>query len=342
MKKVWKLVLLGLTTVALAAGCSSKESETAVEEVQDSVVLGQYKGVTYTPVVIDITDEDVEGELQSFVDTYPTYVEVDRPAEEGDTVNIDYVGLKDGVAFDGGTYSGYDLVLGSGTFIDGFEDGLIGVKTGDELDLNLTFPEDYYSEDLAGQDVIFAVTVNGVYETVESTLDDEFVAEYTDYTTVEELRDAIKTAMEEEVAQYALYQKQDDVFQKVMDDSQVTVSDTSVEEYFNSQYEAYEQQAAMYGMDMDTFVTIYGMDLDEFKSQLMDIAEEATKQNLVIRAIADAEGITVDDTDREELALSFGYDDAASMIDYAGQDTVDNYIYAEKVITYIADEAVAE
>lgn len=145
------------------------------------MTLGEYKGVAYTPASVEITDEQVDKEVQKLADS--NLVEVDRPAAEGDTVNIDYVGKKDGVAFDGGTASGYDLKLGSNTFIDGFEDGLIGAVKGQKLDLDLTFPEGYPSEDLAGQAVVFEVTVNAVK--TPSELNDDLVRANTDYKTLE-------------------------------------------------------------------------------------------------------------------------------------------------------------
>ena len=139
--------------------------------------LGEYKGVSVLVQSTEVTDEEVEEEIQKNLDDNPDFVEVDRPAEEGDTVNIDYKGTQDGVEFAGGTGEDTDLVLGSGDFIDGFEDGLIGAVKGETRELDLTFPEDYHEEALAGQAVVFEVTVNAVKEEQAAVLDDAFASE---------------------------------------------------------------------------------------------------------------------------------------------------------------------
>lgn len=308
----------------------------------DSVKLGDYKGVTFTPVETEgkVTDEQVEAEIQGLLDEHAVETEVDRAAKEGDIVNIDYVGLKDGVAFDGGTSSDFDLELGSGTFIDGFEDGLIGAEKGQELSLNLTFPEGYQSEELAGQDVVFDVTVNSVKESKPAELSDAFIKENTNSETVEEYRKATKEALTAAAEADAEDQKKSEVFQKVMEASEITVADATIDTYYNEQLANYEKQAVQAGIDLETMVSYYGSDLDTFKSQLRAMAEEASKQNLVVNAIAEAEGLTVADEDKDALAEEFGYTDKDNMIEMVGDTIVNNYILTEKVVTFIADNAV--
>ena len=352
MKKVLKLGICGMLAVMLAAGCSKKtENVETVSSAADteagtssetSVKLGEYKGITFTPASEEVTDEEVEQELQNLVDSNPVVEEVERAAQSGDTVNIDYVGMKDGAAFDGGTADGYDLVLGSGSFIDGFEDGLIGTVKGQEISLNLTFPEDYPSEELAGQDVVFDVTVNAVKESTPAVLDDAFIAANTTYKTVEEYRQVMREELEQIAKDNALSQKQTDVFQKVMENAEVTVSDAEVQKSYEEQLAMYESQAESFGMDLETMVGYYGMDLDTFKTQLSDMAAEVAKQNAVIKAIADAENITIEDTEKESMAEEFGYESVDAMVENAGQETVDNYILANKVIDFLTDNAVAE
>lgn len=359
MKKVLKLGLCGMMAVMLVAGCSKKEEKgadpnasatiTAVPETdaeggaaETSVKLGEYKGITYTPASEEVSDEDVEQELQALVDNNPVVEEVDRAAENGDTVNIDYVGKKDGVAFDGGTANGYDLVLGSGSFIDGFEDGLIGTEKGQKVSLDLTFPENYPSEELAGQAVVFEVTVNAVKQSTPAVLDDAFIASNTTYKTVEEYRQVLREQMEELAKENARVQKQTDVFQKVMEGAEVTVADADVQKSYDEQMEMYEKQAESFGMDLETMVGYYGMDLDGFKTQLQAMAKEVAKQNAVIKAIAEAENLTIDDSEKESMAAEFGYDSVDAMIENAGQETVENYLLADKVINFLTDNAVAE
>lgn len=281
MRKFVKLGICGLMAAMVATGCSKKdttgttdpaaattqgaetqEAGTSEGAAEDSVTLGEYKGVAYTPASVEITDEQVDKEVQKLADS--NLVEVDRPAAEGDTVNIDYVGKKDGVAFDGGTASGYDLKLGSNTFIDGFEDGLIGAVKGQKLDLDLTFPEGYPSEDLAGQAVVFEVTVNAVK--TPSELNDDLVMANTDYKTLEEYREATRNDLEKQAADNAEYQKQSSVFQTIMNNSQVVASEESIQAAYDEAMTYYETMATNSGMELETLVGYYGMDLDAFQS----------------------------------------------------------------------------
>ncbi len=345
MRKFITISLCGLLAVAAMTGCGKKDGDTnttvaAVSE--DKVKLGEYKGVTYTPVKAEVTDEEVETEIQSMLDAYPTVNEVDRAAKEGDVVNIDYVGMKDGVAFDGGTAEGYDLKLGSGSFIDGFEDGLIGAVKGQELSLNLTFPENYGAEDLAGQDVVFDVTVNAVKESIPAELNDEFVQSYTDYDTVDAYRAGVREDLQEAAENAAENQKEADVFLKVVDEATVNLTDDEIKAVYDEQYAMYEEQATAYGMDMDAMVSLYGMDLETFQSQLMIQAEEAAKQQAVVDAIAAAEGITVTDEDRQALADEFGFESVEDMNEQTSEDMADDYILSQKVIDFLVENAVAE
>lgn len=358
MKKVLNVCICGMMAAMLVAGCAKKETATDATTTEattaessgtgsatiggdtDSVTLGNYKGVTYTPLSTEVTDEDVEARIQSLMAQRATTKEVDRAAKDGDTVNIDYVGMKDGVAFEGGTAAGYNLVLGSGNFIDGFEDGLIGATKGQELSLDLTFPENYPSADLAGQAVVFDVTVNSVAELVEAELNDAFVNENTEYATVEEYRTAIKAGMEEEARANAENKKKSDVLLKVIDDSEIMVSDATLDEYYNRQVEVYEKQAEAAGLDLATMAGYYGMTEEVFKEQLKLMSQEVTKQNAVVNAIAEAEGITVADEERDALAVDFGYESVEAMLEEAGQKTVDEYILTDKVVTFIAEQAV--
>lgn len=361
MKKVLKVCMCGMMAVMLVAGCSKKAdsdstsaplepttetsseptTETSAESDSDSVTLGNYMGVTYTPESAEVTDEAVEAEIQSIVNANPLITEVDRAAKDGDIVNIDYVGMKDGVAFEGGTANGHDLTLGSGSFIDGFEDGLIGAVKGQELSLNLTFPEAYQSEELAGQDVVFDVTVNSVKESTPAELTDEFVNDNTEYGTVDEYRATLKADMIAAAEENAEMKKKSDVFMKVMDDSQITVSEATIEAYYNEQLAVYESQAQQAGIDLATLVSFYGMTEDMFKEQLRFMSEEATRQNALVTAIAEKENITVTEEDRDQLAVEFGYESKDAMIESAGETVVDNYILTEKVVTLLADNAVA-
>ena len=361
MKKSLKVSICGLMAAELVSGCSAKtdspaESTTAVQESGSEgevsslsmdpgqvVTLGQYKGVSYTPVSQEVTDEDVEEQLTALVNANPTIAEVDREAKNGDIVNIDYVGKKDGVAFDGGTASGYDLTLGSQTFIEGFEEGLVGTKAGQKIDLDLTFPEGYPSEDLAGQAVVFEVTVNKVQESVESELNDEFIKANTDFATVDEYRKALREDLEEMARLNAENQMMAEVLQTVVKSSEVNVSDQAVQAYYDEQYKSCEDMAQMYGVDTDTVITsFFGMTKEEFEPWLKEMSQEECKIRAVVEAIAQAENLVVEDKDREELATSNGFETVEDLIENAGEDMVNESALRMKVVQFIADNAVAE
>ena len=270
MRKFVKLGICGLMAAMVATGCSKKdttgttdpaaattqgaetqEAGTSEGAAEDSVTLGEYKGVAYTPASVEITDEKVDNEVQKLADS--NLVEVDRPAAEGDTVNIDYVGKKDGVAFDGGTAEGYDLELGSDAFIDGFEDGLIGANVGEERSLNLTFPEDYGNADLAGQAVVFDVTVNKIEEKKNAILDDAFVQRVSDFSTVDEFKADTMAALQEEKEQSAAQQVEDDAFAAAVDNSEYSLNEAAVEQQYNNQLTYYENMFSSYGFTMESY-----------------------------------------------------------------------------------------
>ncbi|MFT4008196.1 MAG: FKBP-type peptidyl-prolyl cis-trans isomerase [Lacrimispora sp.] len=212
MRKILKVCMCGLAAATLISGCGKKAAEgttaaetTATESSAEessapetmasvdltgmdngTITLGNYKGIEVTKTPVEVTDEEVDQAVQSALQAKATYVEVDRAVEDGDKVNIDYVGTKDGVAFDGGTAQGQDLTIGSNQFIDGFEDGLIGAKKGDKVTLNLAFPENYQNTDLA--EPVFEVTVNTISEQQIPEINDAFVQENSDFKTVDEYK----------------------------------------------------------------------------------------------------------------------------------------------------------
>ena len=343
MRKHVKLTLCCAAAVLLAAGCGKKsdttETTTAASETQAEITdkgevtkLGEYKGVEVTKADTAVTDEEVEARIQNILAANPEIIEItDRPAQEGDTVNIDYVGMKDGVAFDGGTAEGYELELGSGVFIPGFEDGLIGANTGEERSLNLTFPEDYANADLAGQAVVFDVTVNKIEEKKSAVLDDAFVQRVSDFSTVDEFRADTLSTLQSEKEQNAEQQLQNDAFQVAMDNSEFSVNQLSY----------YENMFSYYGFTLESYAEMSGMTEDEFKDQLRKDSENGIKQQLLIDAIAEKEGLTIEDADRENIAQQYG-SDLKTLQDTYGEDGIDERAMIYKVIEFIADNAVVK
>ncbi len=341
MKKMIKIGLCSLLAAAMVIGCSKQEGAGGTSG--STVKLGEYKGITYTPQTVEVTDEDVDAEVQNLLQMYPTLTPVDRAAQLGDTVNIDYVGKIDGVEFDGGSATGTNLSLGSGTFIDGFEDGLVGASKGDQVDLRLTFPDPYPNNpDLAGKPVVFEVTVNEVNESHPAELNEEFLTAYTKYTSVDEFMADTRKQLEEYAKTQAENENKYNIFTKVMENSEITVSEEAVQAYYDNLYETYRKQAELYEIDMETLISYYGMDQAAFEEQLRTQAEEATKQEALVREIASKEKITVEDADREALAEEYGYESVEEMEEDAGEDMVETVILMDKVLDFLVANAVAE
>ncbi len=353
MKKYAKWMLCGLAVVMVATGCSKKDgttNTTATDSTMETPInkgqvlkLGTYKGVEVTRVDTKVTDEELEARLQSILAANPEYIEItDRAAQEGDIVNIDYVGTKDGKAFDGGTAEGFDLELGSGTFIDGFEDGLIGARTGDELSLNLKFPDPYQNNpDLAGQPVVFDVTVNRIEEKKEAVLNDSFVQRMSDFTTVDEFRADTMADMEAQKESQADQKIENDAFLAAIENTEFEVNQEAVEQLYNNQLNYYESMIQMYGMTMEDYASMYGMTEEEFKNEMKTSSELAVKQQLLVEAIAGQEGLKVEESDREALAEQYGMD-VKSLQDTYGAEAVDENAMMYKVVALIKENAVVK
>ena len=353
MKKNVRMILCCAAVVMLAAGCGKKsdttETTTAAETTEAEITdkgevtkLGQYKGIEVTKEDTTVTDAELDQRIASILQANPEITEItDRPAQNGDTVNIDYVGMKDGVAFDGGTAEGYDLELGSDAFIDGFEDGLIGANVGEERSLNLTFPEDYGNADLAGQAVVFDVTVNKIEEKKNAILDDAFVQRVSDFSTVDEFKADTMAALQEEKEQSAAQQVEDDAFAAAVDNSEYSLNEAAVEQQYNNQLTYYENMFSSYGFTMESYAEMIGQTEDEFKETLHTAAENAIKQQLLIDAVAEKEGLIVEDADRESLAENYGTD-LKTLQDTYGEDMVDQTALIYKVVEFIGSNAVVK
>lgn len=304
-------------------------------DIEEYVTLNDYANMTIEAVKSEATDDDIKGIIDSEL-MYATKGEV----KTGDTVNIDYVGKKDGAAFAGGTASGYELEIGSGTFIDGFEDGLIGVSVGDTVDLNLTFPENYGSAELAGKDVVFTVTVNSILlDGGYDSLTDEDIKNYgMAYADKEELWAAgEKLANERAEAAYDASVRSSAV-SNVLEQSTVNsipeyLVEEEVQNYLNYMTELCQ---SVYDIDLEGYVTMYyGMEMDDFNSEVMDMSRETVKRYLVYEAIARAEGINVTQQEIEkradEEAAEYGYSSGSELIDEVGFTTYRMYIVQELV-----------
>ena len=366
MRKIFKVCICGLVAASVITGCSGKKAEetTAAETTAQSteaetteqetmatvdlstvdngtVTLGEYKGIEVTKQPVEVLDEEVDAEILRSREAKAEFTDVDRAVEDSDKVNIDFVGTKDGVAFGGGTAQGQDLIIGSNSFIDGFETGLIGAKKGDEVTLNLTFPEKYDNAELAGQDVVFKVTINNVQEQKIPELDDAFVQEVSEYKTVDEYKESIRQSILDRKEEQAKVQMEDDLIKAVLDNCQIEAKQEAIDANYNNYVANYTNQAAAYGIDLNTFTSaFFGMDIDSFKAQLQIMAKSAVEQRLAFHAIADQEGITVTDEDRDAFAKEMGYESKDKLIETAGAYAVDDYLISTKTVDFLVENAV--
>lgn len=356
MRRIINVCICGLVAAALITGCSKTNSETtatestavetlAVEDLTNmdngTVTLGKYKGIEVTRDLVEVSDDEVDLAVQNDLSQKAILEEVDRAVVLGDVANIDYVGTLDGVAFDGGTAQGFDLTIGSGDFINGFEDGLIGAKKGDRVSLNLTFPESYQNEDLAGKAVVFDVTVNSVKETQLPELNEAFVQDTTSFQTVEEYRESKKQMILDNKNEQADEKVKSDIYTAILNDAKLELKPEAIDANYNNLITRHTNQAEAYGLDFETYVGVFvGTGVEDFKNILKFQAEAMVEQRLVVNAIAVKEGITVTDKDHKEVAEQMGYESAEDMIETAGRFDVDEYIMNYKVMDFLTANAV--
>ena len=318
----------------------------AADEMEKYIKLGEYKGLDVQEDVQEVTDADVETQIETNLSQNPVEV-TDENAEvkEGDVVNIDYEGKKDGVAFEGGTAEGFDLTIGSGSFIDGFEYGLIGAKKGEIRNLNLTFPENYQAEDLAGQNVIFTVTVNAIKTTPELT--EEWVKDNTEYDSVEKYKEGVRKNLEEINRETAKNTAMSNVWTTVMDSCEVIeYPQEDIDQAMKLFEDNLNEYAKQQNMEPEAFLETQGMTREQFDEQNKSFSEYTVKQNLVVQAIMDAEKMTLADDRSEdakkELAANYGVDDISDLVKEFGQETVNQSIALTRVSDFILDNAKVE
>lgn len=283
------------------------EKTVADEGIDKFITLGEYKGLELTKNVTAVSDEDIESQVQSDLTANASEIE-DGTVEDGDIVNIDYEGKIDGTAFDGGTSQGYDLTIGSGSFIDDFEEQLIGWKVGDSKDITVTFPEDYGQEDLNGKDAVFTVTINSI-KRADKEISDEWVAKNSDFKTVDEYKANIRAELEESNEATALSTMQNEAFSMVYDSSVfLQYPQDMVDEYMELTKSSYESYASYYGMEYDEFLENMGLT----EVTIANAAKSNVKTALIIDAICEKEGITQDSdlykTQQEKALTDNGFD----------------------------------
>ena len=264
--------------------------------------LGQYKGIEVNVEKHIATKEEVEQQVQALVAQNPTLVEKDGEVAHGDITTIDFEGFKDGVAFDGGKAEGHQLEIGSGQFIPGFEDQMIGMKKGETRDLNLTFPEDYGRQDLAGADVVFKVKLHKIENKQESELNDEFVASLNlpNMQTVEDLHKQMEAYIQSQHDQTYRTSVENAIFEKLLDDSDVEVGDEDVEKAMNEHMNHLRNELARQGMTLEQYLQMTGANEDMLRQQLEPAAKQQAKFEAIIDEIVKVENLTTSDEELDQ------------------------------------------
>ena len=282
---------------------SGKDLEFSVEVfVKPDVTLGQYKGVAVHKNHTEVTEDDVKAEIERARERASRYIDIDgRAAKLDDQVTIDYEGECDGEKFEGGSAKDYRLVLGSGNFIPGFEDQLVGAEVGSTVDVNVTFPEDYHAENLKGKKATFKVTVKAIQEKDVPALDDEFAKDVSEFDTLEEYRKDLTEKMTKSAQQRDDYAFENDVIEKVTENATVDIPAAMVEERVDERINEFAMNMRRQGLDMDTYMKYTGQTMDAMRETLKEGAEKDVKTRLVLEAICDAEKIepTKEEVDAE-------------------------------------------
>ncbi len=283
---------------------------TAKVTVKPEVELGEYKGVEVEKSVAVVTDEDLEKEINNVLDKNSRLVAVeDRPVASGDMAIIDFEGFIDGVAFEGGKGSDYSLVIGSNTFIPGFEDQLIGVAAGEEKDVEVTFPEDYGSAELAGKPAVFKVKVKEIKKKELPELDDEFAKDVSEFDTLEEYKADLRKKLMERAEHAAGHENEDKVVSKVVENATVDIPQVMIDKHVERLIYDFAMNLRYQGLNLERYLEIMGMDMETFRGQFSKRAEGEVKMQLVIEKIGQVEAITPsdDETNVEIKKLSESY-----------------------------------
>ncbi len=339
---------LGMT---MLTGCGKKvegvDQQSMIDKYAAYCDLPDYKGLEYTETKSTVTDADVKNKIDSLLQQYATKTQVkEGTVAEGDNVNIDFVGSIDGVEFEGGNSNGagYDLTLGSGSMIPGFEDGIVGHKVGETFNIKATFPENYGKDELNGKEADFKITINYLTQTELPEYNDAFVASYTDATSILEYEDSVRKDL---VEQY----EQSDKSQNESAIMKVLVEKTTYNEYPQQEMQdlidksiaQQEQAASSYGYSLGDYVTArYGFsDEDSFRQYIQGLAEDYIKEKIAVCAVAKDAGITVTkeevDNYKKKIMDYYSYEDESKLEENYSSEDIVYYALAEKVVDFLLE-----
>lgn len=332
MKRKSAIITITILTAGILSACGDSSSGTYDKYMK----LGDYKGVEITKIKTEITDEDVQDQVDAVLDENSKQNEItDRACENGDMVNINFTGTIDGEEFEGGSGEDYDIYLGDGYFLEDLENAIVGMETGEQKDIPITFPEDY-DEELGGKEAVFSVTLNSIYEDILPEYNDEFVATISDFSTVEEYEEDLRNTLLEETENSNLETAAADALAEV-------VADTDFSGYPDELYDeckaSYDEMNAMYA-------EMFGMDVSDFESseeETKATVEEMVYEKMVITAIAEQEKLEVADDEYDEyldsLVEEYGYDSPEDFEADYPRETIEEDLLTSKVLQFLLDNA---
>lgn len=320
---------------------------TATVAVKPEVTLGAYKGIEVPKADITVTDEDVENEVKAELEKNSRMVDItDRPVQDGDTVNLDYAGTVDGVAFDGGTAQGQPLVIGSGSFIPGFEEQLIGLNVGDEKDVNVTFPEEYHAPDLAGKAAVFHCVINKIQCRELPVFDEEYVQDHSEFDTVDEYKANVRKELTERKEKAAQTDKENAVVDKLIEASEMDIPEAMINTQVDDMYNEYAQQLQSQGIGIDMYLQYMGQTADALKEQMRPQATKRIQTRLVLEEVVKAENIEVADekveAELEKMAEQYKMplEDIKKYFGDYEKEQMKKDLAVQEAITLLCDNAV--
>ncbi|MCI9087187.1 MAG: trigger factor [Clostridia bacterium] len=317
---------------------------TAVVQTKPEVKLGKYKGIELPKVEYNVSDKDVEHELGHMAEHNARLVSIeDRPVEKGDIAVIDFEGFLDGKPFEGGKAEKHELEIGSNTFIPGFEDQVIGMKIDEEKDLNVTFPEDYFSKELAGKPVVFKVKVHEIKHKELPKMDDEFAKDVSEFDTLAELKNSIKEKIQKENDDKAKYETEDNAIKAVCDGVELEIPSGMIETEVDNMVKDVEQRLQYQGLTLEQYYTLSGKPEAVMRDEMKETAEKNVKSRLVIEAIIKAEDIKPEDKEVEEklkeMAKNYKKTEEEMLQNTYLKDYITENMKVEKAIQFVIDNA---
>ena len=317
---------------------------TAVVQTKPEVTLGKYKGIELKKVEYNVEEKDIDHEIHHMQERNSRLVNIeDRPVEKDDTTVIDFEGFVDGVAFEGGKAENHELVIGSNTFIPGFEDQIIGMKIDEEKDINVTFPEEYFSKDLAGKAAVFKVKLHEIKKKELPEVDDEFAKDVSEFDTIKELKASIKEKLEEENKNKAKYETEEEAIKTVCKNTEIDIPSGMVETEIDNMIRDIEQRLQYQGLNFAQYLQMMGKTEADMRKEMEEQASRQVKTKLVLEAIVAAEKIEASDEEvkakLEEMATTYGRDVKELEKNESLKLYISESLKTEKAISFIVENA---